>query len=241
MRTGSRTLLIAFAFLATLAAPANALEIFGNPSLTHAGMELPGGAGTPQAPFYDWLAQGFTMGSTSYDLASVQIGLFFPGAGSYGSISVGLYTDSGGSPNTAGSPIATFTSPTFSTDPEVYQFNYTGPTLSLAANSTYWLVVKNNGTGDLFSWYYAKDEVNDPPTPPAQIAPTAQNGSGVTYAGTKGYDTLAPGWFNFSSPQEGLRYSVNVVPEPSTYALGLAGTLVLGTIARRRNRLAVTA
>jgi hypothetical protein len=38
-----------------------------------------------------------------------------------------------------------------------------------------------------------------------------------------------------------MRYTVNVVPEPSTYALGLAGTLVLGTIARRRNRLAVTA
>jgi len=70
MRVALRSSLLSLTLLAALAAPANALEIFGNPGLGNAGRQL-GPAG------YDSLAQGFTMGSTAYDLTAVDVGLRF--------------------------------------------------------------------------------------------------------------------------------------------------------------------
>ena len=239
IRTALRTALLSLTLIAVSSAPASALEtIFGNTGLHHNGLELPGGTGPPGVPFYDWLAQGFTMSSTAYELKAVQIGLQFPTTAAYNSISVGLYSSSGGNPNTGAAPIATFTSPTFTTSPTEYQFDYTGPQLMLAANQTYWLVVKYVGSSDLFSWYFATAGELD--------APVAQNGSGISYAGTKAYDTLGapPVWMDFSTaPNDfrGLRYSVITVPEPSTYALGAIGTLMMGAVARRKSRKSASA
>lgn len=238
MRIALRTALPLLTFIAAFSAPANALEtIFGNPNLFHNGMELPGGAGTPEAPYYDWLGQGFTMGTQSYDLAGVEIGLRFIN-NDFASIQVALYGNSGGSPDTAASPVATFTNPTFNNGPDVFTFTTNG-TVTLASNTTYWLVVKYDydvGTS-LFTWMYSQEN----PTSGNPVAPTAQNGSGITYAGTKGYDVFNPGWFNFPSSQAGLRYAVLTVPEPSTYALGAIGTLVMAAVARRRSRKTASA
>lgn len=226
MRTGSRTLLIAFALLATLAAPAKALEIFGNTGLGNAGRNL--------GNDYAQLAQGFTIGSTPYELSSVDIGLRIDGTAPTSSeIFISLYTNNGS--NNPGSLIGSFNtaspSPSFVlNDNGVYRFNYTGPT-TLAANTTYWVVVSTTPTSPLYDWYYAQGGPTD--------TPTVKNSSGVSYFGTR--TMLTSTWANADGTYSGMRYSVNVVPEPSTYALGLAGTLVLGTIARRRNRLAVTA
>lgn len=228
MRTGSRTLLIAFALLATLAAPAKALEIFGNTGLGNAGRQL-GPAG------YEELAQGFTIGSTPYQLSSVDIGLRFTGTVPTSSqIFVSLYTNNGS--NNPGTLIGSFNtaspSPTFAPNTnDVYRFNYTGST-TLVANTSYWVVVRTS-LSPVYDWYYAQGGPTD--------TPTVKNSSGVSYFGTRTMEAFSSTWTNANANYSGLRYTVNVVPEPSTYALGLAGTLVLGTIARRRNRLAVTA
>lgn len=179
------------------------------------------------------------MGGTDYELKAVQIGLQFPTTPAFNSISVGLYGSSGGNPNTGAAPIATFTSPTFTTSPEEYQFDYTGPQLMLSANQTYWLVVKYNGSSDLFSWYFAENGELDAPTDQG-------SGSGISYAGTKAYDTLGapPAWIDFSTDPtnfRGLRYSIMTVPEPSTYAMGAIGTLVMAAVARRRSRKTASA
>jgi hypothetical protein len=233
MRTGSRTLLIAFALLATLAAPVNALEIFGNTGLGNAGRQF----GTDSLQ-YTQLAQGFTMGSTSYQLSSVVLGLNFGNPVPNSSqILVSLFDDNGS--NLPGTQIGTFNTgspnPAFAADGRSeYTFNYSGTT-TLTAGSKYWVVVQNIPTSPVFDWWYASGNPSDDPS--------AKNSSGVTYLGTRG--TLngdGSSWSrNLAATGSNIRYTVNVVPEPSTYALGLAGTLVLGTIARRRNRLAVTA
>lgn len=236
IRIALRTALLSLTLVAALSAPANALEtIFGNTGLHHNGLELPGGVPDPgNPPFYDWLAQGFTMGSTAYELKAVQIGLQFLGSSS--GFSMALYGSSGGNPNTGASPIATFTTPTFTNNPTEYQFDYTGPQLMLAANQTYWLVVKGDILQDAFSWYFADAGELD--------APFAQNSSGISYAGTKATLESPTSWMDFSTaPNDfrGLRYSIMTVPEPSTYALGIAGTLVMGAVARRRSRKTASA
>lgn len=244
MRIALRTALLSLTLIVASSAPANALEtIFGNPGLTHAGMEIVGGTNINPNPYYDWIAQGFTMGSTDYELKAVQIGLRFPGSSA--GFSMALYGSSGGNPNTGAAPIATFTNPTFTNQPEEYTFNYSGDqgaNLMLQSGQTYWLVVKNNPIQSVFSWYYSKDPGTGLP-----VAPSDQTGTGISYAGTKQYVTTALlpnyglGWNNFATNQSILRYSVLTVPEPSTYALGAIGTLVMGMVARRKSRKTASA
>lgn len=227
MRIALRTGLLTLTLLAASSAPANALEIFGNPGLGNAGRNL--------GNDYDKLAQGFTMGSTSYSLSSLDIGLRFGSpVPTTSEMLIRLFTDSAGNP---GSLIGSFNtaSPTpafVASNNNVYRLNYSG-TLTLAANTTYWVVVETTPTSPLFDWYYASGGPTN--------TPTVQNGSGVSYAGTRAVVAGTTPWTNIGGSFSGLRYSINVVPEPSTYALGLAGTLVMGTIARRRNRKTASA
>ena len=240
MRSALRTALFSLTLIAAFSAPANALEtIFGNPGITHAGLELYGSG-------FDSLAQGFKMGAgKSYELDSVEVGLFFPSSAAFSMISVGLYANSGGSPT--GSALVTFDNPDFSdpVSPAVYTFGYTGTRYTLAADATYWLVVNYTGDAEtLFTWEFAETDALNPSTTGRFYTPTAgTSGSGITYVDTKGYDSLTPaqGWVSLSSGgtnYRGLRYAI--VPEPSTYALGAIGTLVMGAVARRKSRKSVS-
>lgn len=184
------------------------------------------------------------MGSTSYQMTSIDLGLQFSIFVDTGAFEVGLYSSL---PTTSSTPVATFTNPTFTSGPAVFNFTVVGSQYTLAANATYWLVVKHNGEGDLFSWIFADNQDVPDPQPPVlnqMYTPFAQNGSGITYAtnGTQAYNTVTTTWTNFSSSPNysGLRYTVNV-PEPSTYALGAIGTLVMGAVARRKNRKTASA
>jgi hypothetical protein len=210
------------------------VPIFGNTGLYHSGLDLPTIYPPPTPPNpanFNWLAQGFTMGSTSYQMTSIDLGLQFSIFVDTGAFEVGLYSSL---PTTSSTPVATFTNPTFTSGPAVFNFTVVGSQYTLAANATYWLVVKHNGEGDLFTWMFA-----DNGTLNQTFAPTAKNSSGISYAtnGTQAYNTVTTTWTNFSSSPDysGLRYTVNV-PEPSTYALGAIGTLVMGAAARRKNR-----
>ena len=235
MRITLRTALLSLTLIAAISAPAKALEvpIFGNTGLYHSGLDLPTIFLPPPDPNpanFDWLAQGFTMGTTSYNMTSVDIGLRFNNS-DFAAFSVGLYSSL---PTNSSTPVATFTNPTFNNGPAVFNFTVVGSEYTLAANATYWLVVKYKAIGDLFTWMFA-----DNGTLNQTFTPTAQNSSGMTYAtnGTQAYNTGTSTWTNFSSSPNysGLRYTVNV-PEPSTYALGAIGTLVMGAVARRKSR-----
>lgn len=235
MRIAPRASLFSLMLLAVLSAPATALEIFGNAGLENAGAQY----GTDALQFKQ-IAQGFTMGSTAYQLSAVKIGLnFFDPVPTSSEILVRLYSDNGS--NLPGSAIGTFNTasptPAFVADQSnVYEFAYTGTT-TLTAGTKYWIVMESIPASPLFEWFFASGGGGP--------NPAEQNSSGVTYLGTRG----TPGnatintWgtdlnaIDFSN----LRFNVVVVPEPSTYALGIAGTLVMGTIARRRGRKTASA
>lgn len=229
MRIALRSSFLSLTLLVALAAPANALEIFGNTGLDNAGQQFGG-----TALQFRQMAQGFTMGTTAYDLSGVRIGLNFNSTPpTSAQINVSLYNDSGS--NTPGTVIGTFNtgSPTPAFVPStsgVYDFTYTGTT-TLASNTRYWIVVERVPPSPVFDWYFA--------TGGGTPNPAAQNSSGVTYLGTLGTVGNAPtSWgTNLDSiASSNLRFNVVVVPEPSTYALGLVGTLVMGAAARRRTR-----
>jgi|JI10StandDraft_1071094.scaffolds.fasta_scaffold07677_2 hypothetical protein len=235
MRIALRASLLTMTFLAALSAPATALEIFGNTGLGNAGRQL----GSEPLTQYNQLAQGFTMGSTAYDLSAVDLGLNFGATVPTSSqIIVSLFSDNGsdlpgssiGTFNTA-SPTPTFTASGF----QAYRFNYTGTT-TLTTGTKYWIVVENvPASSPVFDWWYASGNPSDDPA--------AQNSSGVTFLGTRGtINGDASSWTrNLTTNFSNLRYNVVVVPEPSTYALGIAGTLVMGTVARRRGRKTASA
>jgi len=175
------------------------------------------------------------MGTTEYQLSAVKFGLnFFDPVPTSSEILVSLYSDSGS--NLPGSAIGTFNtgSPTPAFVPDlsgVYEFAYTGTT-TLTAGTKYWIVMESIPTSPLFEWFFA--------TGGGAADPAAQNGSGVTYLGTRGTtgNVGATTWgidLNAISSSN-LRFNVVVVPEPSTYALGIVGTFVMGTIARRKSR-----
>lgn len=227
MRIALRTALLSLTLIASLSAPAKALEVpmFGNTGLYHQGLELPGSIPVT----YDWLAQGFTVGNTSYQMTSLDLGLRFNNS-AFAAFSVGLYSSL---PTNSSTPVATFTSPTLNNGPAIFNFQVVGSQYTLAANTTYWVVVKYQPVDDLFTWMFA-----DNGTLNQTYTPTAQNGFNISYAtnGTQAFNTATSTWTNFSSSPNysGLRYSI--VPEPSTYALGAIGTLVMGAVARRKTR-----
>lgn len=234
MRIALRSSLLSLTLLAALSAPANALEIFGDAGLDNAGAQY----GTDALQFRQ-IAQGFTMGSTAYDLSAVKIGLGLTSPVPTSSeIIVSLYSDNGS--NLPGSAIGTFNTasptPAFVAETSnVYEFAYTGTT-TLTAGTKYWIVMESISTSPLFEWYFA--------TGGGAPNPAEQNGSGVTYLGTVGTPGNAvPSWgTNLDAiASSNLRFNVVVVPEPSTYALGLVGTLVIGAVARRKGRKTASA
>ena len=163
-------------------------------------------------------SQGFTVGSTSYALSSIDLGL---GTSGGPSPVVSIYNDSGNQPGTS---LATFTTTSTVSSKQVY--NFTG-SFTLSANTNYWIVLSDNfaPATESYEWYS-----NDTFT-----TPTAQNSSGVNYLGTKERNGTGGTWNGtMSSLSIGLKGTA--VPEPSTYALGLIATGVLAAMARRRKQ-----
>ena len=92
-------------------------------------------------------AVGFTMPDTSYVLTTTRLKLTM-GPGESDSIIVRLFRNSGGNPST---PILTFNDPLFpqeNNQPTVTTFTPQSA-FTLAADSTYWIVVYNLGSGSV--------------------------------------------------------------------------------------------
>lgn len=254
MRSALRTFLAALAIVIVLPSQwAAALEVFANTGPGNTGPNISG----PTPTIYT-LAQGFVTGSTSYQLQSVQMVFNFTDpnelpvpltANQY--LRIDLYNSTGQVVNSStptGSSIASFSSTpvegfTYNQQTK-YTFNVTG-TQSLAANTAYWVVVSAQRyteppgvVNPSFNWGFAEGSVS-PPVDPSADKPVARNGSGYSYLGTFGQQTLSGPWVNYNvsgNMASGVRIGVIVVPEPSTYALGVAGVLALGAIGRRKSR-----
>lgn len=160
------------------------------------------------------LAQGFTTSSGAANklVASVTLGLFSNDSPSARTVSI--YPDNGTKPGA--SPLYTSASQNVSSA-QKYTFSFTNAQLS--PSTSYWIVPSGPA-----SWYLNLDETN----------PTEQNGSGWAYLATRRITNTSGGnWVSSSLP-----YSVSIatVPEPSSYAMALAGLECAGASMRWKRR-----
>lgn len=169
-------------------------------------------------------AQGFNVGATPWQLASVDVGL----ANSGTSVPVPLVEIySSGTASTPDTLLATLTGPTGGgsiSGKQTYSFS---GSLTLAANTGYWLVLKDSAALTQQSSYewFAED---------AFTTPSEKNGSGIGWLGTL-VQNFSGGPWNSALPSLSIRVNAVAVPEPPTYALAMvAGVLGAGAAARRR-------
>ncbi len=166
-------------------------------------------------------AQGFTLGSTPWEITQIDAGLAASGT-SASAPKVFLFDDDAGLP---GDQVAEFSLSGSISNSKVTHF-FTG-SYQAAANTSYWVVLGdgNSPSQSSFEWYLED----------TAATPTGRNASGITYLGTKLQQFNAGPW---SDTNAGLSLKVNgvaAVPEPSTYAfLSMTGLLAAGTAARRK-------
>jgi len=181
----------------------------------------PGGPGEQRAG-------GFTTGSVSGTLDHISLVLAFETAST--TFTVKLYSDAGGAP---GTPLGTalLGETTLSSGSPSTFITGNGGGLTLAANTSYWLVVENLGNAGGGNVLWTKSDAGNG-TPP-----TAANGSGYTSLGFQaGFaDDFTDGALtdngNFAV------YTTSAVPEPQEYAM-IAALGLCGFAAYRRRSLA---
>jgi hypothetical protein len=162
------------------------------------------------------MGQSFTTDANAWTLSGVTIALANPYATSQGPFAVGLYDNNAGS---IGSLIGSLTTDntTFFTNPfgNEYSFQnilFTNNSLTLAANTTYWVGISNP-----YNEFFARENYD--------IVAT-------------GVGSYGDGFVDTSVLSGGTALNVTVtgtaVPEPSTYALFGLGALALVVAFRRR-------
>jgi hypothetical protein len=177
--------------------------------------------GTEAATDSNWLAASFTTGSSTAQLDGVTLLLANPTAGA---VEVDIYDDGGLQP---GSLVGTLTSPSSYLGPLV-ESTFTASGITLAADSTYWVVV--HATGGEFDWAWASDD--------------SFAGSGFTDTWAQSFDS-GGSWFTYApitTPAVTLGtdplqmiVTAAAVPEPGSLAsLGLGAGLLLYWRARGR-------
>lgn len=159
-----------------------------------------------------WLAQGFNSGSSPFlVLNSITVGTRVNPATN---VTLRLYSDSGGLPGT----LLTSSSSAVTNITTKYSFDFGA--YSLAPNTTYWAVLGGE-TGVV--WAVATDGV-----------PTEQNSSGYSYVDCAFTDNSGSSWVLDEFDREAA-ISVEAVPEPSTYAMLLAGLALFSLLRLRRS------
>jgi len=171
------------------------------------------------------MGQQFTTDSNSYSNLTFTLGLANYRATSQGSLTVGLYRGDDG--NVPGTRIAFLgiSNPSFFSsgnsksladlNPSDFQsVSFTNNALSLAANTTYWIEVGNDGAQN-FTW----DSFN----PATRVGPGTY---GLAYVNSTG--SVNP------NVVFDLKITGTAVPEPSTYALFGLGVIGLLMVMRRK-------
>jgi len=171
-----------------------------------------GGEGANNAT---WLANQFNTDSASYDLNSVVLNF---SAAPLGTIAVDIYSDASGTPSTN---LGTLTNPgSFGAGSNT--FTASGiPTLASA--SSFWVVLKGIGASTA-NWLYTGD------TPAGVGSSTNTNASGNGGASWAGLSSGSPYMMTVNATPV-------AVPEPSTWAMGLAGLAFTGVKMLRRRRI----
>jgi formylglycine-generating enzyme required for sulfatase activity len=204
--------------------------VFGN--LGASGNNALGGLSTSAidaGPDGTRIAVSFVTGSDGpWTLGSLRLGI---GSPTNDPVPFALITgDDGGTPSL--STVAAF----YSIPGEGSSITTTGfydftPTFAaeLQASTTYWLFVGNDSPeASSFGWYGNA----------AAASPTAQNDSGWSFGATKISFDGGSTWGGYSAGNS-VAFSIAAVPEPSTYALTLAGIACAGWhVTRRQKRLA---
>jgi hypothetical protein len=179
-----------------------------------------------------WFAQSFTTGSTAANLDTVSVMVRNEG-GSVGSIAVEIYSSTVGNlPNTAlytvaaGATIPAFYDSNAGDNPSgVKESFFHNLNYDLDAATQYFVVVKNLGSADIGIKYPNVVPITDvTPTPTYFDLFTTNAGSAWSNGAptTGGY---------------GVYVTVTAVPEPSTYAMALAGLACGGfSVLQRRKR-----
>lgn len=161
-----------------------------------------------------WLAQQFTTNNQSYSLISVTL-LMQRNSGS-GEATVEIWSNSGGDPGS-----------------QMYSFNGAGtyfPTLTntsfiapaggiLAANSTYWLVLKGDAANE-FGWSYSSID--------------SGSGFGFSTEWRMGEVGKLDFWSGSNTQPFQMQLNVQAVPEPSSMVLLGMGMSAMGMAYRRR-------
>ncbi len=162
----------------------------------------------------------FTMGSTSFELASVDLGLDLD-LGGTPELQI-RNTDSGdGSPGST--ILASFNSPTPLTGAKFYTFTPRSP-LALAANTDYWLYLLESGEDGRFWWYRNNPNIT-------------ANGPFATFVSHSSSTNAGGTWTGMQS--ERVNFEINgqvAVPEPAAYASFCLVAVGLFWIARKKRR-----
>lgn len=238
MHSYHRSILAALAVLALMtASQATAVEILGNRGLSSQGTQI-GGENPPATG----VAQRFTFGSSNPQnlLDSIQLGLVVkPASSNLDKLIFAIYSNDG-SNDLPGSEFARFSSTPvggfIDDNVHLYTFNFASGTQTLTANTSYWIVATY--VNQSYTPGTSTPSMNWRDSAPPTTA-VARNGFNVTWnaaAEQSGFGAWA-----INTDDNNLRFSLILVPEPSTYALGAVSTLVMGSIARRRARKAANA
>lgn len=221
------------------ASQATALEVFSN---SGTGVNIGPGArqiGGP-TPISTGAAQGFTFGTGNAftQIESITLGLnVTPGSPNISQLVFALYSNSSSLPGTEITRFSSTPVGGFLSGQQLYTFNYQSGTLNLSPNTSYWIVATY--VNQVYTPALNTPTMNWLDSNPA-ADPTAKAGYNITYLGAATRATGFGAWSS-SGDDRALRVSLNLVPEPSTYALGLVGTLVMGAVARRKGRKTASA
>ena len=164
-----------------------------------------------------WAAQSFATAGDPVQLLSIEtpIGLSVGAPG----IVAELHADAG--PLQVGATLATFALPVVSSGATQVELLPAVPTLELAPNTTYWVVLEVVGE-DSMGWSYSANNLADGP------------GAFADYAYS---DDRGASWLNFGGERPYLmRVNVSAVPEPAGAVLWLAGLVAASSLARRRSQ-----
>ena len=167
-------------------------------------------------------AQGFTTGSSAWDIRQVDVGLASSGTGTPDP-RVYIFDDNAGVP---GNILGEFLLQNGPVGVSKQTYFYTG-TYQTSPSTNYWLVLGDasaQSQQSSFLWFL-EDTL---------AVPTGRNSSDISYLGTKLQAFNSGAWTDITAGLS-LRVSAVAVPEPSTYAFAsMAGMVAAGAAARKK-------
>lgn len=205
-------------------------RIFGNNGIGIGRLPLGGIVPSLAGETHTILGQGFAVGATSYNVTSVDIGLYV--SSELPQLDIALYESVFDIASGLNVPDLTRRVATFNPVPTnnlgvlsinstvLYNFRVDTPsgTVRLTNDRNYWVTVSYSppqSGAPSFLWNYASGRGID--TPKGQLRPEG-TASGVTYLGTVGKHDFTGNWFNHDAtvypPSGGLSFSINAVDVP---------------------------